>query len=708
MLDRQQETPDTIAPDAASWGIVTGVLSTYVTPPSDVEFKEAWVASAATDRAGKYADLLRQFGLAPVVTRRALHRIDDAELPCVVIGKAGDVALLSAHDTKNVTLLLETDTSPQTMTTRAFRKWHSGKVILLERTKVDRRTAKDRLLALNPVKILGVARFAWIALAAFLSNVLGLATSIFVMVVYDRVLPNEASESLYALAIGVGIAIAFDSILKSARAGIVERATIHSDAQVTEDIFDQYVAVSQRKDRQSVGQLAAIMRDFEMFRDFMTSAMILTFVDLPFVLVFVYVIYLISGWLCIVPMIAIPVVLFLVLAVQPLLARHSAEKAEVSQSRHGMLIEVLAGLDALRVTGAYGLMKNRFLSLSKRHVKAGNQARRSSQFVGSMIALVQQIVQVAVIVLGFQLFVADQITTGAIIAAVMLSGKAMGPLARIGQAMGRSNTAFVAYRNLKDFLGEERTQDVPDMRLGDATQKADAVRLYNVTYALAENAPPLFDKVSLRIGKGEKVAVVGKTGSGKTTLLRLMNGLISPEAGSVMIEGATIAAYPRAALHEKIGAVFQFPWLCAGTLRENLRYGAPDISDDDLKRALSVAGMGNADSTIELNMHIADQGANVSGGQRQAISLARALVFDPSILLLDEPTSAMDSQLETHVINQLRENMADKTVIIVTHKAKILDMCDRVIVVDQGRIAGDMSKEKYLLAVSGQKKPQNG
>ena len=632
-----------------------------------------------------------------------------AELcPSLLLGKKGDLAILENVRGDEFTIFDGNKRKKRKLNKAEFKQWYSGQLLYAQPELEGHKTVKARLKALSPLKTLGTARFAWIAVAALLSNILGLSTSLFVMVVYDRVLPNQATQSLYALAIGVGFAVLFDTLLKGARSRIVERASVGADIAVNEDIFEQFIEVSNTKDRKSVGELASVMRDFEVYRDFMSSATILTLIDLPFVLVFVGVIYIIGGPLFLIPLICIPVILILILAVQPLLVRNSAAVSESAQSRQSLLVEVLGGLDALRVNGAFALMKRKFLTQSNFYAKASHQAKSYAQINGNTITIIQQISQVAIIVYGFHLFADQVITMGAIIATVILSGRALGPLAKVGQTLGRANAAFVARGNLKRFLSAARTHSDG---VGSAIRNTQdvAVEISGATLRLSEMGRPLFNSLNLSIKKGEKVAIVGRTGSGKTSLVKMIVGLLKPEAGSVTINGSDIRQYPRADLFRAIGTVFQEPWLFAGTLRDNVGLGQDDCSEEHILGCLKAAGadfVGDG-TTAALEFAIQDQGSNLSGGQKQAVMMARALAFKPALLLFDEPTSAMDGLTEANVIKHLSEQLDDRTLVIVTHKMPVVAMCDRVIVMDGGKFVGDGTKDAYFELLRKQSENKN-
>ena len=560
---------------------------------------------------------------------------------------------------------------------------------------------------ISPLGLIDKASFFWIAMAALFSNILGLSTSLFIMVVYDRVLPNEASSSLYALAFGVVLAIFFDVLLKRARSRILERATVNSDDTINNKIFNQFVEKASTKEQKPIGELASIMRDFETYRDFLSSATVLTLIDIPFAILFVGVIYIIGGPLFLVPLMCIPLIVGLILLVQPFLAKNTLTVSKSSQSRQGLLVDILSGLNELRVNGAAALMKKKFLEKSDEYTKASQRAKSYAQINENIINVIQQGSQVAVIVYGFHLFISQTITMGAIIATVILSGRAIAPLAKVGQTLGRANTALQARKNLISFLSTELPEHKEDTAA--LASSSNAIDIVNVSLKLSDLGRPFFNELNLKVRKGEKLAIVGRSGSGKSTLLKLCLGLLTPETGAVLINGKDVREYKRAGLFRTLGTVFQDPWLFSGTLRENVGLGHDNCDDKKIKECLVATGsiFGFDPDSIDLDFVISDQGKNLSGGQKQAVTLARSMAFDPNIMLLDEPTSGMDVKTESIVIEGIKRHCAEKTMVIITHKIALVSLCQRVIVVEQGKIIWDGSIEKYFELIKTQQK-KNG
>ena len=565
----------------------------------------------------------------------------------------------------------------------------------------------NRIKVLNPLANLGGLNFFWVALASFTSNILGLATSIFIMVVYDRVLPNQADQSLYALAFGVGIAIIFDQLFKSARGAILENSAIHKDKKSNDHIFEQFVETKSDLSKHSIGSLSTISRDYETYKEFVSSAGLILLIDLPFILVFVFVIYYIGDLLFLVPLISVPTVIIGILIIQPFLFRTSKRVSKVNQSKQGLLVEILSGLDALRVNGAYSLIKRKYSAQADDYSKVTNSAKRFNQITTNYVSIIQQLAQIAIIVYGFHLFVEQRISMGAIIATMILSGKTLGPLAKMAQTLGRANSAYVARNNLVEFFSQQRRERFSKVSL-ENVEKNLAIDVQNASIKLSDESKPIFTSLTFNVKRGEKIAIIGRSGAGKTTLLRTVCGLLEPETGSVQINGDQASSIPRDELFKTLGVVLQESWLFSGTLRENLTLGYEDFSNEQISKALNDAGAHFLGENKEemLEFPILDRGSNLSGGQKQVICVARVLLQKPSILLLDEATSAMDSHMEATFLASLQKNSAEQTILAVTHKPNVMNICDRVIIIDNGKIGWDGKLSEYISLVTQNQEQQ--
>ena len=406
---------------------------------------------------------------------------------------------------------------------------------------------------MNPLANLGGINFFWIALASFTSNVLGLATSIFIMVVYDRVLPNQADQSLYALALGVGIAIVFDQLFKSARGAILENSAVHKDKKSNDQIFEQFVETKTDLTKRSIGSLTTISRDYETYKEFISSAGLILLIDLPFILVFVLVIYYIGDLLFLVPLISVPAVIIGILVIQPFLLRTSKRVSQVNQSKQGLLVEILSGLDALRVNGAYSFIKRKFSSQADDYSKVTNSAKRFNQITTNYVSIIQQLAQLPLLFMAFICLSNNEYPWG-LLSLRDLSGKTLGPLAKMAQTLGRANSAYVARNNLIEFFSQQRRERFSKVGL-ENVQKNLAIDVQNASVKLSTDSKPIFTNLSFSVTKGEKVAIIGRSGAGKTTILRTLCGLLEPETGSYKLDDRS--SIPRDQLFKNVGVFFK-------------------------------------------------------------------------------------------------------------------------------------------------------
>ncbi len=535
--------------------------------------------------------------------------------------------------------------------------------------------------------------YAQVAMAAALANVLGLSTSVFIMVVYDRVLPNEATTSLVALTFGVGLALIFDFLLKILRAGFIDRAGERADLLMGRRVFDQLINMRMAGRSGSTGATSNTVREFETLREFITSATLVAVVDLPFIAVFLFTIYLVGGSLALIPALAIPVVLLTGIAIQPMLSRLAERSFSDGQSKQAVLVEALTGLETIKTSAASRQMRSRWEDAIKRQSGHGARSRAITQFALNLTGFTQQAAQVLVVFYGVFLITDGQTSMGALVASVMLTGRAMAPLGQLAQTLTRVNQARSAYRSLDALMRAESER--PDGRNWiSRTDFKGRITFNNVHFAYPDQTDDTLRGVSFTIEPGEKVAILGQIGSGKSTITRLMLGLYQPRVGSIMLDGLDIRQIDPGDLRRTIGSVLQDIWLFSGSVRDNITSGATRTRDQDLIRAGQLAGVEDFVSRHPhgYDLQVAERGEGLSGGQRQAVALARALVGRPPVLLLDEPTSAMDVKSEADLIRRLKDATRQETMVIVTHRTSLLELVDRVIVIENGKVGLDGPK----------------
>jgi ATP-binding cassette subfamily C protein LapB len=535
--------------------------------------------------------------------------------------------------------------------------------------------------------------YVQVAIAAVVINVLGLAISFFSMVVYDRVLPTNATASLIALAVGVALAIGFDFTVKTLRSSFIDGAGARVDVRIGERLFDQILNMRLASRKDSTGSLAGVMRELESLREVMTSATLAAAVDLPFVFFFLAVIGFIGGPLFIVPAIAVPLVLALGLFVRPVLKEASSASLNEGRNKQGVLVETIGALELVKASGAARMMRRRWRQSVVQHAQVSTTSRLVSQLAINGTMFVQQAANVGIVVYGAVLAARGEVSMGAIIACVMLSGRALAPLAQIAGVLTRIHQAVSSFKALDAVMQSPMDRDLQKRYLS-RPQLQGRIELRNVSFSYPGQSGKALDGLSFKVEPGERVAILGRIGSGKSTALRLILGLHDPAEGAVLVDDTDLRQIDPLDVRAGMGAVLQDNWLFSGTVRENIAIDPHAVPDADVLRAAKVAGVHDFIGTHPsgYDLQLTERGEGLSGGQRQSICIARALARNPAILVFDEPTSMMDTATEADLIARLREATAGRTVIVVTHRSSVLDLVDRVIVMDKGKVIADGPK----------------
>ena len=619
--------------------------------------------------------------------------------PLIAFTKNGDAIVVhGAIDEGQVPVSSdETKGKIKQLDATVFSKEFSGYVILakeLNNREKEERSGHWFFSAFRKSKWL----YVQVMIAAMVSNFLSLTTSLFTMTVYDRIIPNGAFESLIALSIGVVIALGFDFLIKSLRARFIDVASKRADLEISRRLFDRILTLTPAEQRQKTGAMAGTIREFETLREFFNSSTLVILIDLPFVFFFIYVIYLIAGPLAYVPLVAVPLVIIVGLGIQPFLARITKGSVESGMNKQAVLVETLNGLETVTATGSGKLMKKRYEDALNNQSDSGNKIRALSMFIVNFAASVQQYAQVGAIFFGVYLIVEGTITQGALIGAVILGGRTMSPLSQLANTLSRVNGALTAYRNLDKLIGA-KYNSAANLSPISRPNLTGEIEFKNVSYKFEGASQPVLKNLTFKIPAGQKVALVGKMGSGKSTLSRLIAGIYEPTDGAILIDGVDVRQIDQADIRKNIGIMLQDSWLFSGTIRENIQMGYNEYDDDHLLKVCKIAGVDDfvGSHPKGYDLEIKERGQGLSGGQRQTINLARSLLHDPSILLLDEPTSSMDQGSEKKVVAALQEACADKTMMIVTHRNPILTMVDRVFVLENGTIVADQTPQQLGL-----------
>lgn len=536
--------------------------------------------------------------------------------------------------------------------------------------------------------------------AALLINIFAMAMPLFTMNVYDRVVPNNAIETLWVLAIGITLVVIFNMILGTARSHVVDSASKRVDVRLSAQIMERVLDLRLEGRPVSVGSFAANLRSFESIRDFIASATITTLVDLPFILLFLLALAWISPWMVLPPLVAIVLILLVSLAAQARMEALTMSSFQAASQRNATLVEALTGLEAVKTLNAQGAIQRNWERATEFIAQTGGKLKLISSSTVGFVQAVQQMVSISVVIIGVYQAQESAISMGGIIAASMIAGRCLAPL---GQVAG----LLMQYQNARTSLGSiDNYMKLPVERPADAEFLHRPVfhgglEFRDVSFTYPGAAQPALKKVSFKLKPGEKVGVIGRIGSGKTTLEKLALALYEPTEGAVLLDGIDVRQIDPADVRRAIGHVPQDPLLFYGSLKHNLAMGAPYADDASILAAANLAGV-----TDFANLHpngfdmlIGERGESLSGGQRQSVAVARALINDPPILLLDEPSSNMDHQSEAQLRKRLGEASETKTILLVTHRTALLDLVDRLIVIDNGHIVADGPKEQVVEAL---------
>jgi len=535
------------------------------------------------------------------------------------------------------------------------------------------------------------------AVATFVISMLGLGSSFYSLQVYDRVIPTQAHATLLVLTIGVAIAVLFEFILKQVRSLMVDRGCKVIEEELSDIFFSRMLDIRMEARPRAIGSFAAQVRQFELVRNFMSSSTVFLLADLPFCFLFVAIIAVIGGWLAMIPLLLLPIVLLTSAWLNWRISRLTRNQLRDARHKNGLLVDVIDGIESIKAAGAEQKMLDRWRNLVASSSTLELDTRYLSAMASHLAQLLQQLSYVAIIGLGAWMVGAGQITLGALIACSILSNRALSPITQIATWVIQWQHAREALHGLDEMM----KLPVDRLEIGRAIMPSSCngtLQLEQAAFAFSNKLPAL-QPITLNINSGERIAIVGPIGSGKSTLIRLLSGLYRPGAGKVRLDGIDMALLAPSYLREQIGYLPQDVRLLHGTLRDNLTLGIEPPDDSTLLHATKLTGLDRAISAHPqgIDLPIQEGGRGLSGGQRQLVGLTRLVLSQPAVLLLDEPTAAMDAELEASVMQSLLASLTPSTtVLIVTHKASLLRLVDRIIVMDQGRVLIDGARSEVL------------
>jgi ATP-binding cassette subfamily C protein LapB len=642
-------------------------------------------------------------GLSARIIQRSLHDIPEQVLPAIILLNGQLACVLTKISDGQATIIRpETGEGEQQIALDELQSYYSGFSIFI---KTRFNYGKERRLITgekekhwfwDTLKI-SLPIYKDVIIASILINLFVLTSPMFVRNVYDRVVPNSSIDTLWAFSIGALIIFTFDFVMKLIRTHFLDIAGRKSDIILSSKLFAQVQNIKLEHRPASVGSFAKTVQDFESIRDFITSATLTTLVDIPFTLLFLLVIYIFSGNLVLVPIVGILVILILSLFIRKPMDEAISHSFGASAVKNGLLIETLSGLETVKTNRMEGLNQRRWEQNVGEISHWSNKSRLYSTAATSASGFVQQLTTVGLMIVGVYEIANHSLSMGGLVAAMMLSGRTIAPMGQVAGLIARFSQTKQAYEGVAKVM-EMPVERGPDKQFVSRSSFEGGFNLAGVTLSFPEQLVPAVSNVNLDIPAGAKLAVIGRIGSGKTTLLRMLMGLYTPTEGMIKLDGIDLRQIDPSDLRSIIGCVQQQPQLFQGTIRDNIVSGTPYASDEQIIHAAEIAGVLDFTNPHPegLNRQVGEGGRLMSGGQRQCVALARALLRDPKILIFDEPTSALDQQSERTLIQRLAANTPDKTIIVFTQRMAILDLLDHIAVMDNGSVIMSGPKNEVL------------
>ncbi len=644
-------------------------------------------------------------GLVAKENRADLSSISQLVLPVVLILKEGDACVLNSinKDSGEVEIVTgDTGLVPISITKDELEEQYSGRYFLVKKQfRYDERSPE----------ILKTKKGHWfwstiwqskriyrdVLIASVLINLFAIAAPMFTRLVYDKVVPNLAFETLWVLASGVFVIFFFDLSLKLLRSYFIDVAGKKSDILISSKLFSKVMGIRMEAKPPSVGAFARHLQEFESIREFFTSATISSLIDLPFALMFLLLIWLMAGNLVLVPIVGVLILVIYSLLIQGPLRHTIEEGSRLASQKYANLIESLAGLETVKLFGAQSQFQFRWEEAVAHMANWNIKSRRITDGIQNTAGFVQQASNVGMIILGVYLIAEGELTMGGLIAATMLSGRAISPMVQLSLLSTRYNQAKSSMTIIEQVMSMPDEQE-EGKRYIHRPIVHGKIELDKVTFHYPDSPVASIRDLSLTINPGEKVAIIGRIGSGKTTLERLIMGLYQPTEGHIRIDDTDIQQLHHIDIRRNIGCVPQDSQLFYGSVRDNITLGRPLADDRDVMDAANRAGVTvfTQQDPAGLERQVGEGGLLLSGGQRQAVAIARALLGRPPVLLLDEPTSAMDNRSEMHIKQQLAQLKPSETLILITHKTSMLDVVDRVVVMEKGCVIADGPKAEVL------------
>ena len=653
-------------------------------------------------------------GLIPKTIKRDLEDISRLTLPAVLMlgtNKSCVLIDINHEEQKAIVMMPHISSGQMVLSFDELKEEYNGYTIIIKPAyNFNNRISKGVIIEKPKKWFWGAMKrnkgiYLKVVLAALMINVFIMATPLFTMNVYDRVLPNKAMETLSVLAIGILVVMIFDFILKLLRAHYLGIASKRADIIMSTRIFDQLLNIRLDNKPASTGQFVSRLQSFESVREFVSSATIAALVDLPFIIIFITLIFFIGGPVGYVSIITVFIAFSFSWYMQKPMAELVGKSSKEDQIKSTTLTETVSGLEIIKSVRAQNRMRTHFENSINQTTYFGKKVQFLSQLVNFVTAFIAQLSNIIIVIIGVSAATKGDMTMGAIIASMMLNGRVIAPVSQIVGMITRYDKTKLALENIDEVMKMPVEKDANKTYLSRPNLRGDIV-FKDVVFSYKDQNFQVLKNINLTIKEGEKVGIIGKIGSGKSTLWKLIMNLYEPKSGSVLVDGTDIRQIDPVDLRRAIGCVPQEPFLFMGTVKDNITIGERYASDEEVLKASKIAGVHDflAKHDSGYDLMVGERGEGLSGGERQSITLARAILTEPRIMILDEPTNSMDGQTEEAFKRRMKDIVKDKTLILVTHRPSVLSLVDRLIVMDDGKIIADGPKEEVLKALSGRAK----
>ena len=648
----------------------------------------------------------KKIGLISRLVYRKIDEIDHLALPVLSIDINNKVNIIMDIDIKNNKVsALFTDISYGEITTSLdeYKKTFSGNILIIKssynfrnRLDVSREKHESKKWFFSTMRKIAKIYYLVILATVFI-NIFVLAIPLFTMNVYDRVLPNKATETLWVLAIGVIVVIVFDFILKLLRAYFIEQAGKRADIRMSNTIFDHLLNIKLDSKPASTGMFVSRLQSFESVREFFTTATITAFVDLPFVALFIFIIFYIGGDLGYVSLFTAILAIIFSLIMQSPIKDTILKSFQEEQIKQTVLTETVSGLEIIKSVKAENRMRTHWEKSISQTSYFANKAHYLSQVVTYFVSSLAQLSSITIVIVGVLLANEGLISMGVIIAAMILNSRVIAPVSQIASMLIRLDRTIISLKNIDEIMNMPVEREASKHYLSRPYLDGD-IHFKNVCFAYKEQNFKILNNINMKIKKGEKIGIIGKVGSGKSTLIKLLMNLYETNEGSILVDNTELRQIDPVDLRKAIGYVPQEPFLFMGSIKDNITIGDQFASDEEILKAAKISGVHDfiGKHQAGYDLLVGERGEGLSVGEKQIVTLARALVSDPNILILDEPTNSMDDLSENIFKRNLKSIIENKTLILITHKPSMLSLVDRLIVINDGKIIADGQKEQII------------